>query len=280
MSILRSYCFVLTFLALALIGGSAAAQFDITQPGDLIELVDGTNDGDANAGPPPGAEGVENAINNVTQKYLNFLDLGSGFKVTPSLGDTIVTALRFYTANDAIERDPASYVFEGSNDGTNFTTIGSGSLELPAGRNPGGQIAIDPALQFHQTVSFVNTTAYSSYRVTFPTLKNAGAANSMQIAEVELLGVEEGTLIGDADGNGVIDLLDFDLIRNNFRRTVAAGEDGDVNFSGNVDFDDFRLWKTAFSGGGPANVPEPSALALIGIGCVGLFVARRVRARG
>ena len=35
-------------------------------------------------------EFVENAINDVTQKYLNFLDLGSGFAVTPS-GDGVVT---------------------------------------------------------------------------------------------------------------------------------------------------------------------------------------------
>ena len=42
--------------------------------------------------------------------------------------------------------------------------------------------------------------AYLSYRLTFPTLKDAGAANSMQIGEVELLGAvaesvpEPGTL--------------------------------------------------------------------------------------
>jgi hypothetical protein len=36
---------------------------------------------------------------------------------------------------------------------------------------------------------FENSAAYSSYRLTFPTLKDAAAANSMQIAEVELLGV-------------------------------------------------------------------------------------------
>ena len=30
--------------------------------------------------------------------------------------------------------------------------------------------------------------SYRSYRVTFPTLKDAAAANSMQIGEVELLG--------------------------------------------------------------------------------------------
>ena len=39
-----------------------------------------------------------------------------------------------------------------------------------------------------QKVHFANATAYRSYRVIFPTVSNAATANSMQIAEVELLG--------------------------------------------------------------------------------------------
>jgi hypothetical protein len=61
---------------------------------------------------------------------------------------------------------------------------------LPAGRTAGGATPIDPAspTQFSETLFFTNTAAYTSYRLTFPTVKNS-AANSMQIAEVELLGV-------------------------------------------------------------------------------------------
>ena len=47
-------------------------------PGDAVVIVNGTNDDDADAGAPPAGEPVESAIDNVTQKYLNFLDLGSG----------------------------------------------------------------------------------------------------------------------------------------------------------------------------------------------------------
>lgn len=176
----------------ALAATSALAQSDVTAPGDAITLVNGANDGDGSSGPPPGNEGVERAIDDITQKYLNFLDLGSGFTVTPGVGPTFVTGLRFYTANDAVERDPASYLLEGSNDGVAFTTISAGDLALPEGRNPGGlppnAIPIDPLTQFHQELSFANAVSYTNYRVTFPTLKDAAAANSMQIAEVELLG--------------------------------------------------------------------------------------------
>jgi len=178
-----SGCITAAVLGLPLAG---YAQFDVTQPGDLIQLVNGVNDGDGNSGPPPAAEGVEHAIDNVGQKYLNFLDLGSGFTVRPSAGLTLVTALRFYPANDAEERDPASYLFEGLQS-TGWTTISTGALALPSDRNSGGTTPLDNL--FFQEVSFVNDLAYAEYRVTFPTLKNAAAANSMQIAEVELIGV-------------------------------------------------------------------------------------------
>lgn len=280
MSVLRSYCFLVAFVVLTMSGATAWGQvgIDITAPTDVIEIVNGVNDGDGNAGPPPNNEGVANALDDTTQKYLNFLDLGSGFTVTPAVGPKVVTALRFYTANDAVERDPASFLFEGSNDGANFTTIASGSLDLPLGRNNGG-LALDPIGQFTQTVNFTSDQAYATYRVTFPTLRNAAAQNSMQIGEVELL---EGiaTVIGDADGNGVVDLGDFDLIRTNFRKSVAAGDNGDLDFSTVVDFDDFRIWKDAFGGGGPASVPEPATVSLIVVGGLGVLLARRLRARG
>src|SRR6185503_7474092 len=121
----------------------------------------------------------------------NFLDLGSGFAVTPGFGPSVATGIRFYTANDAEERDPASYLLEGSTTGSGgpWTPIASDALSLPSGRNNlAGNTPIDPLTHFNQTLAFPNTIPYTSYRVTFPTLKNAAAANSMQIGEVELLG--------------------------------------------------------------------------------------------
>ncbi len=199
---------VTAFAVVALCGATASAQSDVTAPGDPIQLVNGTNDGDGNSGPPPGAEGVEHVIDDVGQKYLNFLDLGSGFVVTPSMGPTVVFGARFYTANDAVERDPASYLLEGSLDGVNFSIISEGALSLPEGRNLGGAAVLDPVTSFNQTVAFPNDAAFTSYRMTFPTLKNAGTANSMQIADVELLGraVPEPSTIALA-GLGLVGLV-------------------------------------------------------------------------
>jgi hypothetical protein len=158
---------------------------------DLIEPV-GTNS--------PAAEVVANAIDQTTSKYLNFGTDGNntapfvgpvGLIVTPSLGSdvagTIVTALRLYTANDAPERDPASFTLEGSNDGTNFTQIAAGPLALPDARNAAG-LSLDPFTLPMQEVDFTNNIPYKSYRLLFSTVKNNTTANSMQIGEVDLLG--------------------------------------------------------------------------------------------
>ena len=153
---------------------------------------------------PPGAEGVENAINDIGQKYLNFLDLSSGFNVTPSgnpAGEP-VTGIRFYAANDAEPRDPASYQLFGSNVSIEegWEAISSGAVMLPSDRNPGGgEVMIPPTGNLgasHYEVLFDNENSYDHYRVIFPTLKDANAANSMQIAEVELLAVPEPSSLG------------------------------------------------------------------------------------
>ena len=81
---------------------------------------------------------------------------------------------------------------------------------------------------------------------------------------------------GDVDGNGTIDLADFEPIRANFRKQVTSRNQGDLTRDMVVNFIDFREWKMAFlSAGGSlagvnmnllASVPEPStfALALLG----------------
>lgn len=151
---------------------------DVTSPGDTIVPV--ALDGD-NAS--PGNETVENAINDVGQKYLNFGRENTGFAV--ETGESLVFGLRLYPANDFEERDPASYVLEGSNtsiDGP-WTAIADGPLALPSTRNPGGATA----LGVNQELAFENDVSYSFYRLYFPTVKGNG--NSMQISEVELLGL-------------------------------------------------------------------------------------------
>lgn len=125
----------------------------------------------------PAAERSPNVLDsNPATKYLNFDKLNAGFTVTPKLGPTVITGIQLTTANDAPERDPASFMIEGSNDGTTFSTIATGLVTHVATR-----------LTKLPAITFTNTTSYATYRVTFPTVFNAGTANSMQVADVALL---------------------------------------------------------------------------------------------
>jgi len=112
----------------------------------------------------------------------------AGIVVTPSSGASLVTGLRIYTANDAIERDPTAYELAGSTDGgATFTPIISGVLALPTTRNAAG--GLDPLNQALQEVLFANTRAYTTYKLTVNHVRSDIDANSFQFGEMELLGV-------------------------------------------------------------------------------------------
>jgi len=111
-------------------------------------------------------------IDNADTKYLNFDITNTGFTVTPSVGLTEIIGMSLKSANDAPDRDPMTYVLEGSYDGENFTEISSGDVA-------------DFPTRFHTNyIFFENTTPYLTYRLIFPTVDNSTCC--MQIAEVEL----------------------------------------------------------------------------------------------
>ena len=150
----------------------------------------------------PGNEGPEHAIDGVGQKYLNFGKFNTGFAVTPAGGASTATSIKFWTANDHNPRDPGSFELWGSNETlaegatsyplSLFAPISVGAFSLPDTHNDGGE---NPLLEANAvTLDFDNSTSYTSYLVVLPDLKDAAAANSMQIAEVQLF---------DAAGTGI-----------------------------------------------------------------------------
>ena len=183
--------FVLVLMSAPVFGAAILA------PGDFIIAIDADNNSSS-----PDAEQVPEVIDRIYggggAKYLNFGAANSGFIVTPALGSSVVGSFQIWTANDAEERDPATWALYGTNEtivsanhstGTseNWTLIATGSITLPAGRNasdtgPGG---------FNASVTITNTASYRSYKMLFPTVKNPGTANSMQIAEIQFYGASE-----------------------------------------------------------------------------------------
>ena len=144
------------------------------------DLVDISNPGDAvvpTSDNHPAGEHAGLAIDdNTGTKYLNFdgaNDNASGLTITT--GGGVVTGLGLTSANDAPDRDPATFVLSGSNDGATFTEIASGDVPAFGARFE------------RQTVSFDNEADYTTYELIFPTTTGPSTC-CMQIAEIELLG--------------------------------------------------------------------------------------------
>lgn len=145
----------------------------------------------------PAAEGPANLLDSSSAtKFLNFGKENAGFIVTPAGGASTIKSFRITTANDAPERDPLTWQLFGTNDAItsapfsdgnaeNWTSIGSGSTNLPTDRLTNGP-----------TTAFANSTSYKSYRMVFPTLRDGVAANSIQFADVQFFTIPEPGSIG------------------------------------------------------------------------------------
>ena len=189
-----------------LIGTPAPTPADVTAAGDVVKGVpDEPRDGSV-AGWPDGEYPGLAVDDNVSTKFLHFRGEVSptGFVVEPASGPSVVTGLTFTTANDAIERDPISFELSGSNDSIDgpYTLIASGDIVDFA------MEAAWPRFTKNATpISFENDAAYKYYQVMFPAVRNPGSANSMQIAEVELIGVPgqpaAASLLSVVRSNGV-----------------------------------------------------------------------------
>ncbi len=174
--------------AVLLLVSVVQAAHDVTSPDDTIVGV--PNDGDW-----PKQESPARAIDDhANTKYLHFKgdrspDAGpTGFRVTPAVGLTVVNGMTFTTANDCPARDPVEFELHGSNESIEgpYKLIFKGGIAdfqqvWPWPRNTKTATAI----------VFSNNTAYAHYQVLFPAIRDRtdGCANSMQIAEVELLSI-------------------------------------------------------------------------------------------
>jgi len=162
----------------------------VTAAGDAVRGVpnDGLTDGSGNLGWPAAETPALAFDGSASTKFLHFKGeiATTGVQVTPSAGATIVTELKFVSANDAAERDPVSYELYGSNTDITgpYTLIAKGDIVDFAGATAWPRLT-----QTTTPITFANTTAYKHYQVLFPKVRTPTSANSMQIAEIQLIGV-------------------------------------------------------------------------------------------
>jgi len=173
-------------VAILLLGSTVQAAHDVTRPDDVIVGV--PNDADWPSQERP-ALAIDDRANT---KYLHFKgdrrpDAGpTGFRVTPNAGPTVVSGMTFTTANDCAARDPIEFELHGSNESIDgpYDLIFCGAIsdfrqDWPWPRN----------MKTTTPILFSNSISYQHYQVLFPAIRDPGdgCANSMQIAEVELL---------------------------------------------------------------------------------------------
>jgi hypothetical protein len=107
---------------------------------------------------------------------------------------------------------------------------------------------------------------------------NSDADPEMGFREATGLLFSLALLTGDTDGDGDVDLMDFDTLKANFGGGGTRA-DGDFNNDGLINLGDFNLLKENF--GVSAVVPEPSTWVLVMTWGLGLIAFRfRLRSSG
>ncbi len=92
------------------------------------------------------------------------------------------------------------------------------------------------------------------------------------------LGLDMQGIPGDFNGDGSVDVADFEILAGNFSLQGVGFEEGDMDFNRRIDLKDFVKFVEVFNAGNAAAVPEPSsALLAISVFILLGFTARTRR---
>jgi len=168
--VIKNATVLISVVLLALAVNSAAGLSDTTD--------DGTGTISANGQNLPN-EGMAKAFdNNTATKWLDFSPTYSWIQYRYAADKrSVVTEYTLTSANDAQERDPNNWNILGSNNGgASWVTLDTRAGELFTSRFQ------------KRSFQFTNSTGYNIYRLQITGVRNGTTANSVQLAEIELIG--------------------------------------------------------------------------------------------
>ncbi len=141
-----------------------------------------------------------------------------------------------------------------SQDGSEWTSIGSGVMV-----DSGDESLRDES--FNYAAGGKPLARYVRYEV-------VGGAHWSTLGEINV----QGTLPGDANGDLQVDLVDLNLVRNNFGLS-GEGVEGDTNGDDTVDLVDLNNVRNNFGNAVTQAVPEPATNVLAAMGLVAFAFA-------
>ena len=106
----------------------------------------------------------------------------------------VLSSYTITSGNDNPPRDPRDWTLSGSNDGVTFVPLDTRTNEVFSGRTQ------------KRTFTFAGGSGYNIYRLDINSVANPANANSVQIGEIELIGVPQGAgpIANDDSGTGFV----------------------------------------------------------------------------
>jgi hypothetical protein len=155
--------------------GASLTQGTVLDQNTFVAAVDlatgGTATGSGGA-PYPGEAPAQAFDGDITTKWYNGTNTNTGFlEYQFASGVTqVVNQYQITSASDVPQRDPAAWQFQGSNNGTTWTTLDTQTGQVFSGRG------------VTNTYSITNTTAYAYYQLNI-TANSGGSGYAIQLAE-------------------------------------------------------------------------------------------------
>jgi len=204
-------------------------QFQFMIAGAITGVVPGTITA---RGENPPDEAKENAFDNLTISKWRDLIVPNGsanfswIQYVYRDDDThVVNSYAITSANDAPERDPKDWRFYGVDDSDNLTL-----LDTQTGQNFASRLQ-------KKTYTFTNVTAYRGYRLEITRVNDSGAADSVQLAEIDLI-EPTGSILREY-WTGIEGLYVTDLTGNVNYPDNPTGSDERSSFEAPVDWAEY-----------------------------------------